>query len=96
MAKTRIDFNLSLSVIFLKGGKRFVAYSPALDLSTSGKTYEETKKRFVEVAALFLQEIHRRDTADAVLEELGWQKVKKEWRPPVVVGQASELIPISI
>ena len=44
MKKMRIDFQLPVS--FLKEDKRFIAYTPALDLSTSGKTYEEARKRF--------------------------------------------------
>ena len=40
-----IGFQTKLSVNFLREGKRFIAYSPALDLSTSGKTYEEAKRR---------------------------------------------------
>lgn len=47
---------MSLPVSVLKEGKRFVAYAPALDLSTSGKTYEEAKERFEEAVTLFFEE----------------------------------------
>ena len=39
--------NLQLPVSVFKEGKHFIAYTPVLDLSTSGKNYEEVKK-FVE------------------------------------------------
>ena len=65
MAKVRAD--LTLTVSFLKEGKQFVAYSPALDFSTCGKTLEEARRRFAEAAFLFIQELHRKGTAQEVL-----------------------------
>ena len=49
----KMAFHTNLTVNFLREGKRFIAYSPALDLSTSGKTYEEARQRFQEAAQLF-------------------------------------------
>lgn len=86
----KIQFNLPVTI--LKEGKRFVAYSPALDLSTSGKTFKETQKRFVEAAMIFFEEIIKKKTIDEVLGDLGWKKSKKEWQPPVVVSQKLETI----
>ena len=40
--KTTINFSLLVSVF--KEGKSYVAFTPALDLSTSASTYEEAKK----------------------------------------------------
>lgn len=85
-----------LPVSFIKERKRFVAYTPALDLSTSGKTLGEAKRRFGEASVLFFEEIFRKGTVDEVLDELGWQKIKKEWKPPVVVSQQSETISVPI
>ena len=44
----------NLPVLFLKEDKMFVAYSPALDLSTCGKTFEEAKKNFGQAMDIFL------------------------------------------
>ena len=66
----------NLSIIFLREKKRFVAYSPALDLSTSGKTFEEAKKRFAEASRLFFEEVVRKNTLSEALQDLGWQKIK--------------------
>lgn len=90
MAKIPLQFNLQIS--FLKEGKRFIAYSPALDLSTSGKTLEEAGKHFTEASAIFFEELVRTGTVADVLGELGWQKEKKEWRSPMIVSQSSETI----
>lgn len=89
-----IKINFSLPVSFLKEGKYFVAYTPALDISTSGKTFEEAKKRFGEVVVIFFEELLQKGTLDKVLTELGWRKVQKTWSPPILV--ASEIKSFSI
>lgn len=89
-----LQFNFPVS--FLKEKKRFVAYTPALDLSTSGKTFEEAKRHFEEASLLFFEELIHKGTIDEVLSELGWQKIKKEWRSPVVISQQSETICVPI
>ena len=71
-----INFNLPISIF--REGKHFIAYTPALDLSTSGKNYEQVKKRFNEVVEIFFEELMKKGTKNEVLESLGWQKVKKQ------------------
>lgn len=92
MKKLALQFSLPVAVIREK--KRYVAYTPALDLSTSGRTIKEARKRFVEAANIFLEEIIEQGTADEVLGNLGWQKAQKRWMPPVIVSQQSEQIRI--
>ncbi len=87
MANKNLSFNLS--VVVTKQGRRFVAYTPALDISTSGKTEKEAKARFVELANLFLEEITEAGTANEVLSELGWKKAQKQWAPPKIVSSKS-------
>jgi hypothetical protein len=94
MKKATFQFSLPMAV--LKEKKRYVAYTPALDLSTSGRTQKMAQKRFVEATIFFFEECMRKGTLDEVLDELGWQKVKKEWKPPVVVSQQSEMIRVPI
>ena len=91
-----MNFGFKLPVIFLREKKKFVAYSPVLDLSTSGKTFKEAQKRFIEIAAIFFKEIIGKGTINEVLEDLGWQRAKKEWRPPVMVSNQSETINIPV
>ena len=54
MEKPNIEFNLTVSVI--KEGKQYIAYSPALDLSTCGKNEKEARKNFVEIVDIFFAE----------------------------------------
>lgn len=84
---------LTLSVAFYREGNKFIAYSPALDLSTCGDTQEQAKKRFEECLHLFLKETDKMGTFEDVLLECGWKKVdhpEKHWQPPVFVGQIEE------
>ncbi|TRZ53556.1 hypothetical protein D4R99_00615 [bacterium] len=82
-----LTFEILLPVSIFREGKAFVAYSPALDLSTSGKTFEQTQKRFHEIVEIFFEELERKGTTDKVLEGLGWEKsVKSEWVPPTVIS----------
>lgn len=83
-------FNMSyrLPVVITKQNKRFVAYTPALDLSTSGKSAREVKKKFAEISRLFFEEIVEAGTTREVLAELGWTRVGKMWEPPKVISSA--------
>ena len=95
MPKSKL-IQLSLPVTFLREKKRFVAYSPALDLSTSGKNFEEAQRHFTEIARIFLEEIMEKGTIKEVLENLGWEKIKAHWRPPIVISQQPETISIPV
>jgi len=85
---------VNLPVSILREDKRFVAYTPALDLSTSGKTYKEVKERFNEIVEIFFEEIIKRGTLDEVLQSLGWKKIETRWLPPVVISQESQTIQV--
>ena len=84
----KLQFALSVTVI--KEGDSFIAFSPALDLSTVGDSYDESKKRFEEAVQIFFEEITEKGTVDQALTELGWQKQKNEYVPPMVVGSQTE------
>lgn len=79
-------YNTKLSVSIFREGKRFVAYTPSLDLSTSGKTLKETRKRFEEAAQIFFEELESRGTVDEVLSTLGWKKIESHWQSPVPIS----------
>lgn len=91
-----IKFNAQLPVSIFREGKHFIAYTPALDLSTSGKDYAQVKKRFGEVVSIFFDEVVKKGTLKEVLEGFGWTKVKKQWNPPVLVSQESEQIEVVV
>jgi len=94
MKKTFLKVKLPVSIF--KEGKHFIAYTPALDISTSGKTYEEVKERFNEVVKIFFEEIVDKGTFKEVLQELGWRKIHKEWSPPPIVAHEAEEIKVPL
>ena len=83
-----MSYQANLTVTISRQGRRYVAYAPALDISTSGKTETEAKKRFEELVQLFMEELEEAGTTAAVLTELGWTKqsagrARSPWVPPV-------------
>lgn len=86
---TNNNLSFKLPVIITKQGRRFVAFTPALDISTSGKSEKEAKVRFGELANIFLEEIVEAGTVNDVLTELGWTKAKTRWTPPQIISSNS-------
>lgn len=82
--KQKISFNLPVTIT--KQGRRFVAYTPALDISTSGSTEKKAQENFFEIVNIFLEELHTMGTTNDVLSELGWKKTQKVWHPPQVIS----------
>jgi len=93
MKTVKLEFNLPVSI--LREGKKFVAYTPALDLSTSGKSYEEAKKRFKEAVSIFFEELIKKGTLEEVLRDLGWKRIQKKWSPPIVISQEFQTIQVA-
>lgn len=92
-------YSTQLQVQFMKQGKHVVAYSPALDISTSGKTMAEAKKRFQELAHIFIKEVVSAGTINEVLSELGWMRhaKQKNWVPPVIASSNIGIqVPVTI
>lgn len=85
-----LEFKLPVSV--LREGKKYIAYTPALDLSTSGRSYDEAKRRFNEIVNLFFEELIKKGTLEEVLRDLGWKRVQAKWNPPLVISQESQTI----
>ena len=88
----KINLDLKIPVSFMREGKSYIAYTPALDLSTSGKSYQEAKKRFNEIVSIFFEEIIKKGTLEDVLTELGWRRTQLKWNPPVVISQESQTV----
>ena len=92
MGKVMLEFKLPVSV--LREGKKYIAYTPALDLSTSGRNYDEAKKRFNEIVNIFFEELIKKGTLEEVLRGLGWKRIQTKWSPPVVISQESQTIQV--
>ena len=96
MAKLKFQ-KVILTVEFYREGSKFIAYSPALDLSTCADTQEQAKKRFEEMLPIFLEEIDKMGTLEDVLLGCGWRKTgrfQKHWMPPISVGRDQEEVNI--
>jgi len=85
----------TLPVQYFKEGDIFIAFTPSLDLSTCGETFEEAKKNFMEAVTLFFEECIKQGTLGKVLASYGWQKVRGSlgWKPPQLIGE--ENFPLS-
>jgi len=90
------NFQVSLPVMFIKENNQFVAYTPALDLSTCGDTFEQAQKRFAEAVQIFIAKCYSMGTLGEVLRDLGWKKNRNNWLPPTVVSQDSHLFNIPV
>ena len=78
----------TMPLCFMREKNSFVAFSPSLDLSTCGRTFEEAKKNFAEALDIFFEECLAMGTLKEVLESCGWVKDKKNgWEPPVYIGE---------
>ncbi|OGZ45674.1 MAG: hypothetical protein A3C84_02485 [Candidatus Ryanbacteria bacterium RIFCSPHIGHO2_02_FULL_48_12] len=87
---------IKLSVSITKQGKRYVAYSPALDFVTSGRSETEARKRFAEGVLLFLEGLEEMGTTEEVLKSLGWERERKQWQPPKIVSHSSMSLRIPV
>jgi len=84
----KIEIKGSIPLYFMKEKHSFIAFSPALDLSTCGRTFEEAKKNFAEALDIFIEECLKMGTLNDVLESCGWTKnPKKGWIPPAFIGE---------
>ncbi len=92
MKKFSLEFKIPVSII--REEKKYIAYTPALDLSTSGNSYEEVKKRFREAIDIFFEEIVEKGTLKEVLQDLGWRHLEAGWSAPLVISQESQLVRI--
>jgi predicted RNase H-like HicB family nuclease len=92
----KAHMKINVPVSYFKEDKSFVAYTPALDLSSAGKTLKEAEKNIAEAVEIFMEEICKRGTLNEVLLSLGWKKVSKtkQWMPPIFVSQG--MLPVTV
>ena len=90
------NLSLSLPVAVLREGRQFIAYTPALDFSTSGKSHQQALARFHEAVNLFVEECMRRGTLDAAVHDLGWRKARHIWRSPVLVSHEMRTVSAAV
>lgn len=87
-----LQANVSVTVWRDAQTRQFIVHSPALDLSSCGKTEPQALRAFAEAADLYIRELERLGTFEEVLRELGWRKVarpRQHWVPPELLKERS-------
>src|SRR5690349_19771756 len=78
--------DLSFDVHIFKEGETYVAYVPALDVSSCGATDEEARRNIRDAVRGFLAASADMGTLPEILEEAGYRQEGDEWRPPEFVS----------
>jgi hypothetical protein len=78
------DFSFDTHIF--KEGDTYVAYAPALDLSSCGATDEEARRNIREAVRGFIAASADIGTLDEILREAGYQREGEEWRAPEFVS----------
>lgn len=88
MKPAKSGLSYSLPVTIFREGASFIAYTPALDLSSAGKTEKDARRMFAEAIEIFFEELTEMGTLHEVLKDLGWTKRNGTFTPPKVVEQS--------
>lgn len=73
MKKPSLDgITIKLEVQIFKQGGYFIAYAPALELSSYGNSEEDAKLAFEDALEIFLEDTLEKGTLHQILSELGW------------------------
>lgn len=94
MAVTKV-IEIGVQVLLKKEGRYYVAYCPALELSSYGTTESSAMKSFEEAMQIFLEETDRKGTLEKVLLGLGWtlkQKPIVSYKPPALPRSERSLL----
>ncbi|HXR85219.1 MAG TPA: hypothetical protein VN722_12975 [Hanamia sp.] len=77
LQKDKYSLNINVEVALFKEGVTWVAYCPALEVSSYGDDKKEAKEAFEEAMQIFLSETERKGTLEKYLLKLGWQLQQK-------------------
>lgn len=77
LQKNRNSLNVNVQVALFQEDGIWVAYCPALEVSSYGDEKEEAKQAFEEAMQIFLSETERKGTLEKYLLKLGWQLQQK-------------------
>ena len=73
MARIKV-LSVGVDILFLKEGKYVVAYAPALELSSYGRSAQAARRAFGEAVGIFLDATERKGTLERVLLKLGFRR----------------------
>lgn len=81
LTKAQIEVILVLD----EDSEQYVAYCPALEVSSYGDTEDEARRAFDDALAIFINDTTERGTLDQLLLALGWRLLKQPqpvYEPP--------------
>ena len=70
--KTKNAILVDVEILLIKEGKYFVAYCPALGVSSYGDSEKEAKTGFEEALNIFIDETERKGSFEKALLKMGW------------------------
>ena len=90
MKKRKISqISVNIPVMFFEENHKVIAFTPVLDLSTTGKNMEDAAKNFEEALAIFIEECDSHGTLEDCLRSYGWvtgQSQDSGLVPPRMIG----------
>lgn len=84
---------VQVDVLIFQEHESYVAYCPALELSSYGEDQEDAKKAFDGAMKIFIKDSTKKGTLEKYLLKLGWQlqhKPKMVYQPPTFSLQESK------
>jgi predicted RNase H-like HicB family nuclease len=78
------DFDFDVHIF--KEGDTYVAYVPALDVSSCGATDGEARRNIRDAVRGFLASSADMGTLDEILQEAGYERKGDQWRAPEFVS----------
>jgi predicted RNase H-like HicB family nuclease len=79
-----------------KEGRKFVAHTPELDVSSCGGTKQKALKNLKEAVRLFLEEAEKMGTLEQILEEAGYLKGKSKLEGPKFISIQRISLPLPL
>jgi predicted RNase H-like HicB family nuclease len=78
------DFSFTTHIF--REGPTFVAYVPALDVSSCGATDDEARRNILDAVRGFLAASADMGTLDEILQEAGYEREGGQWRAPEFIA----------
>ena len=63
-----------------------IASCKLLELVTCGKNFDDACEKFDDACKLYLRYLKYKGKLDLALQELGWEKTKKQYNSPIQLG----------
>lgn len=76
------EYRFDLEIYIFKDGHAYVSYCPSLDISTSGKTFNDAVKNFYEMFQMHIEYCVKNNTLIQDLKNHGWVISNDALTPP--------------